>query len=401
MISPRLPLILLFLPYFLTSAPAASLRSRGNNAHYRIPFVHRAEAPQTREGIPEASIAYFLQISASTLTLLPRLLRAIWHPGNTYVVHFDRKIPEYQRAHARSALFKGTTGEQYKPNVHVMPSEVVTYRGISMVLNLLSAMQFALEKSSSWRFFINVSGSDYPLVSPLNQRRLLARNNFLSKERSFFSFSDEYWWEESKVFRYDRLFTDTSLSMNDSESRIIDSYTEQPLASIHNFTFTAAEAWMILHRKFVLHLLRSSHARRLLLAFSYTLEPEEHYFSTVAFNHPEFNATNVPHALRYVSWVHDGVHSGQHPYYIDQKGPDGKTWTFREKVVQSGCLFARKVRKQNSDFLKYIDVHMNGMAETPNEKDVSMYLAKATRSIDCISRFRSGDYSGDCFNRKD
>lgn len=391
--------IVLILAYFLVvcTASARTAKKRRNSRRVLPVAVRTADGDDSP---PEASIAYFIQISDSTVTLLPRLLRILWHERNTYIIHFDKKIPEYQRRHARSALFKGT-GQKYNGNVHIMPSEMVTYRGISMVLNLLSAMQFALDRSSTWSFFINVSGSDYPLVSPLNQRRLLARNDFLEKKRSFFSFSDEFWWKESKVFRFDRLFTDTSLSLNDTESRVIDSYTEQPLAKMHNFTFTAAEAWMILHRSFVNHLLRSSYARRMLLAFSYALEPEEHYFSTVAFNSPRFNATNVPHALRYVAWVHNGVHSGQHPYYIDKQEPDGKTWTFQKKIELSGCMFARKIRSQNSGFLTYIDSHINGISDTPNAKDVSAYLARATRSVDCIARYSSGDFAGDCFNRKD
>ena len=382
------PCLLLFLcptqASVLTSLPGLQ-----RSPHTWIPFLSRQTAPR------EANIAYFVQISDSTLTLFPRLLRSLWHERNTYVIHFDKKIPQWQRAHAETYLYKGN--DHYKENVHVMESEMITYRGISMVINLLNAMQEALDHSDDWHYFINVSGSDYPLISPDNQRKLLASNDFLSRNRTFFSFSNPGWWAESKVFRFDRLFTDTSVSFNDSESQIIDSYSDQPIAHVSNFTFVAAEAWMILHRAFVKHLLKSSFARRLLVAFAYSLEPEEHYFPAVAYNSPQFNATAVPHSLRFVAWVHKGKHSGQHPYYVDELEDDGKTWTFGKVIQASGCFFARKIRTQDSGFLEYIDNHVNGLGKKVVQSDVTSYMRRATETVDCLAKLSSGASSSRCF----
>lgn len=346
----------------------------------------------------EASLAYFIQISESTVPLLPRLLRVVWHPDNVYVVHFDKKIPEWQRSHAEAALFKGK--KQYKANVQVMKPETVTYRGISMVLNLLSAMQSALDLGPDWKYFINISGSDYPLVSVENQRKLLGTEDFLARNRSFFSFSNEGWWEESKEYRFDLLYTDTSLSFNDSESEVIAAHKEQPIAKTAAFTFVAAEAWMMLHREFVTFLLTSSYARRMLLSFSYSLEPEEHYFASVAFNNQLFNESNVAHAMRHVQWVHDGKHSGQHPYYIDEKDADGKTWTFRKEIEDSSCFFTRKIRVQDSGLLTYIDTHISGVAKKPVLKDVNEYMTRVTNSLGCLANLPAGNFYGPCFKKR-
>lgn len=355
-----------------------------------------ATAQSVRKEQPEeVNIAYFIQISDSTLTLLPRLLRSVWHPSNTYVIHFDKKIPEYQRTHASVALFRKKG--KYKSNVHVMESEVVTYRGISMVLNILSAMQAAMDHSDSWDYFINISGSDYPLVSPDNQRKLLATHDFMQRNRSFFSFSEHPWWEESHEYRYQNLYTDTSLAFNETTSEVVDSYVEQPLAKIHNFTFAAAETWMILHRSYIRYLLTSSVARRMMLAFASSLEPEEHYFATLAYNVEEFNVSNVPHAMRHVVWVHDGEHSGQHPYYLDMQAEDGKTWLFREELDNSGCFFARKFRIQDSGLLGYIDTHINGMAKNSNDRHVQEYLSKVQLALECLAGMESADYGFACF----
>eukprot|EP00177_Eucheuma_denticulatum_P001063 GFKZ01001942.1.p1 GENE.GFKZ01001942.1~~GFKZ01001942.1.p1 ORF type:complete len:387 (+),score=39.59 GFKZ01001942.1:284-1444(+) len=354
----------------------------------------QANAPR-RQDLKEANIAYFVQISESTLTLLPRLLKSIWHPKNTYLIHFDKKIPEWQRTHARAVLFRKT--HKYDSNVHIMESEMVTYRGISMVLNILSALQAACEKSDDWDFFINVSGSDYPLVSVRNQRALLASEDFLARNRSFFSYSEKEWWDESHEYRFDRIFTDTSLSFNESTNQVLDSYIDQPMARTHNFTFTAAEAWMILHRSYAEYILSSSVARRMLLAFSSSLEPEEHYFSTLAYNVEMFNNSVVPHALRHVVWVHNGEHSGQHPYYLDSKQPDGKTWTFWKELKKSGCFFARKFRIQDSALLDLIDSDISGIGSKPNTKSVNTYLQRVKSVVRCLAKLTSEDYGVPCF----
>lgn len=329
------------------------------------------------------NIAYFLQVSEENLVLLPRLLRVLWHENNVYVIHFDKKISEWEREHVRLSLFR--KGSRYSDNVIVIESEPVTYRGISMVLNNLNAMQAAMDAHVEWTFFINLSGSDYPLVSPQQQRRLLAIDDFALGNRSFFSLSNSTWWTRSKQFRYDRLFVDTSLAFNDSTAEVIDTFTEQPLSNLLNFTFVAAEAWMILHRSFVDHLLRNGRARRMLLTFSTSVEAEEHYFTTVAYNEPMFNQSVVPHALRHVVWRHNGVHSGQHPYYVDTRNDSDGSWLFKESIANSGCFFTRKILYPNSPLLEWIDTHVSGVSNTGIAQDnVNRFLEKASKFLSCI-----------------
>ncbi len=304
-------------------------------------FAAAAEKPPR-----EANIAYFIQVSESTITLLPRLLKVLWHEKNLYVLHFDKKIPKWQRDYSTRSLLKSAKG---KKNIVIMPSEVITYRGISMVINSMNAMQTAKDASTSWDFFINLSGSDYPLISPANQRVLLGEQDFISRRRSFFSISNREWWAKSKKFRFSRLFTDTSLSMNGTQSELLDPFQKQPLFNRIGFEWVAAESWMILHRSFVNYLLTSGPSRRYFAAFSYVAEPEEHYFATVAYNTPQFNDTLIRAAFRHVVWVHNGKHSGQHPYHVDDVDSKGR-WKFKDVVENSRCFFTRKIQKQNSQF---------------------------------------------------
>lgn len=363
------------------------VRSGGRDLH----VVHSGTVPG------EVDIAYFIQVSQENLLLLPRLLRALWNDKNIYVVHFDKKIPEWERDHVRSSLFRNR-GE-YRNNVIILESEPVTYRGISMVLNNLNAMQAAMDSSVPWTFFINLSGSDYPLVSPENQRQLLSRSDFAVRNRSFFTLSNTSWWNRAKEFRYDRLFVDTSLALNDSDAHMIDTFVSQPLSNILNFTFVAAEAWMILHRQYVDYLLRSSLARRMLLSFSFSIEPEEHYFSTVAFNDVTFNISMVPHALRHIVWRYNGVHSGQHPYYIDELNDTNGAWIFQDSIYSSACFFTRKILRENSPLLDWIDQHVSGVAPSGVvQTDVNDFLARTSRFLDCLGTLSSGQEAAVCLD---
>lgn len=267
-----------------------------------------------------------------------------------------------------------------------------------MVLNNLNAMQAAIDHAIPWTFFINISGADYPLVSPMHQRRFLAAHDFVSQNRSFFSFSERAWWHRSKTFRYDRLFTDTSLAFNDSDAQVIDSFTPQPLSQIHNFTFVASEAWMILHRSFVQYLLKSATSRRMLLAFAFALEPEEHYFPTVIYNERRFNMTTVPHALRHVVWTHEGKHAGQHPYYVDRRGQEEGTWTFRNSIVNSGCFFTRKIRFADSTLLDWIDTHVSGVASAAvMSTEVNAFLERVSAVLSCLVGLHGAQRAAPCF----
>lgn len=155
---------------------------------------------------------------------------------------------------------------------------------------------------------------------------------------------------------------------------------------------------MTLHRSYAQILLKSSYARRMLISFSYALEPEEHFFATVAYNMPQVNQSVVPHALRHVEWVHNGKHAGQHPYYVDIPTEDGTSWSFRQKIENSGCFFTRKIRSKDSKFLDFLDKHINGIAHDFHKGNVKAYLDRTKEKLACLAGLNSGDYADVCFH---
>lgn len=97
---------------------------------------------------------------------LIRLLYSLYHPQNRYLLHLDSKATDKEwsdLARVRENGFFDRVG-----NVDILRERNdVTYRGISMLANYLhGAAWFLANAKFEWDWFINLSASDYPLVTP-------------------------------------------------------------------------------------------------------------------------------------------------------------------------------------------------------------------------------------------
>lgn len=96
---------------------------------------------------------------------LKRTLKALYHPRNQYAVHLDLEASEEERLD----LAKFVRGEPLfakSGNVRmVVKANLVTYRGPTMVTNTLHAAAILFREGGDWDWFINLSASDYPLVT--------------------------------------------------------------------------------------------------------------------------------------------------------------------------------------------------------------------------------------------
>lgn len=123
----------------------------------------RAEERPPPPAVPR--IAYLISGSAGDGAALRRTLRALYHPANTYVVHLDLEAPAAERAELAAAIRADPVYARFR-NVRVVTrANLVTYRGPTMVANTLHAAAILLREGGDWDWFINLSASDYPLVT--------------------------------------------------------------------------------------------------------------------------------------------------------------------------------------------------------------------------------------------
>jgi Core-2/I-Branching enzyme len=134
-----------------------------------VPSVHSFFSHQKTSNSPSPStiprIAYLISGSKGDLDRLWRTLHALYHPNNYYVLHLDLESPILERTELASRVGNSPMFKQVK-NVYVIrKANLVTYRGPTMVANTLHACAILLKKKKNWDWFINLSASDYPLMT--------------------------------------------------------------------------------------------------------------------------------------------------------------------------------------------------------------------------------------------
>lgn len=110
------------------------------------------------------TFAYLISATKGDAAKLKRLLYALYHPGNYYLIHVDAGASESEKREiaefvAGEPVF-GEVGNVWL----VEKSNLVTYRGPTMLATTLHAMAILL-RTCKWDWFINLSASDYPLVT--------------------------------------------------------------------------------------------------------------------------------------------------------------------------------------------------------------------------------------------
>lgn len=314
----------------------------------KTPIPTRIDHAARSKHVSSPHLAFLIQATNSTILHLPRLLKALYHPGNEYLLHFDTALPPVSARRALQAAFPSSASP---PNIHILPSEVINYQGISMVLSTLSAMTAALALPRRWRYFINLSAADYPLVAPDELRGLLLEHT--GPARTFFSLAGQNRAHAVLRKRMTHFVVDDALGFHSRKRRVRVLPAKNPLAGSLALEAGYGEAWMIASRALCSEAVSGARARRILLALAFSTSAPEHFFATLVRNDPRLNATVVPHSMRLVVWSFRGRHAGQHPYFLDEL-PGGE-----DVVGESPLFFARKFRRHNASILDAIDRNLS------------------------------------------
>ena len=109
--------------------------------------------------------AYLISGTKGDSRRMMRTLEAVYHPRNQYLLHLDLEAPPRERLELANAVKADPIFREVE-NVRVMSqSNLVTYKGPTMIACTLQAIAILLKESSEWDWFINLSASDYPLMT--------------------------------------------------------------------------------------------------------------------------------------------------------------------------------------------------------------------------------------------
>ncbi|KAK4344558.1 hypothetical protein RND71_034734 [Anisodus tanguticus] len=279
---------------------------------------------------PPPRFAYLISGSNGDLDQLWRTLKSLYHPWNYYVVHLDLKSSAEERLDLASRIAKEPVFTKIG-NVYVITkANMVTYRGPTMVSNTLHAASILLKKYKHWDWFINLSASDYPL---LTQDDLLYTFYQLKRDFNFIEHTSRLRWKESE--RAMPLIIDPGLYQNTKS----DIFWVAPRRTLPTaFKLFTGSAWTVLSRAFVEYCIWGwdNLPRTLLMYYTNFVSSPEGYFQTVVCNAPEFSSTVINHDLHYISW---DVPPKQHPRILSLNDIG--------KMIASGAAFARKFKKDD------------------------------------------------------
>lgn len=115
-----------------------------------------------------------------------RLLKAIYHRDDVFVLHFDLK------ADARMHVL-GRELTKTHPNVFLQKPRRVLWGGPQIPDLQIEAMEIALDRSTGWTHFINLSGQDFPLRARSEIIAHLGRNPLTSYLNWFDPYQTNVW----------------------------------------------------------------------------------------------------------------------------------------------------------------------------------------------------------------
>lgn len=114
---------------------------------------------------PAPRIAYFISGSDGDGDRVLRLLRAVYHPRNQYLLHLDLRAPHRQREYLVSAV-QSVDSFVAAGNVNVVgKADYANREGSTAIASVLHGAAVLLRHSKGWDWFVNLAASDYPLIT--------------------------------------------------------------------------------------------------------------------------------------------------------------------------------------------------------------------------------------------
>jgi Core-2/I-Branching enzyme len=305
----------------------------------------RQETPKrTRPYRKEISIAYLILVHRFPQQF-KRLFRAIYHPNNHYLITVDQKS-------GQDFFMDLATFLKDFPNAHIRESGKVVWGGYSMVQAELDGMNYLLELSLDWDFFINLSGQDFPLRTQPYIHKFLGDN----RHSNFLKIANQAVTRPTTMNRIENYFQENETGFS------AISY-ERPF--LPNVTSYIGGQWMILTRDCCDFICHSSEVKKFENFYRHTLIPDESFFQTVMMN-TSFSGHIVNDDKRAIIWIPEGT---------IKLRPKTFTEADLDFLLTGDNLFARKFDEQvDSDVLAILESTM-----FDNQDTVETFESLSTR----------------------
>lgn len=109
-------------------------------------------------------LAYLISGTKGDGVRVKRLLQAVYHPLNYYVLHLDLEALDSERLELAKYVKSEIAMRVFKNVMVIGKADLITYKGPTMIASTLHAVAILLKQAKDWDWFINLSASDYPLM---------------------------------------------------------------------------------------------------------------------------------------------------------------------------------------------------------------------------------------------
>ncbi|SDQ09733.1 Core-2/I-Branching enzyme [Chryseobacterium soldanellicola] len=212
---------------------------------------------------PNVRIAYFIMVHHKP-EVFKEMFQKIYARDQFYLIHIDRKASLEITEEIQLYLIRF-------PNAYILESTNIVYGGFSMIQAELNAIEFLLNVSSEWDYFINLSGEDYPLKSQNIIRKFLSIN----KNRNYIFYYDQKFYRPDTLQRIENYFTELSYKIS---SLISDR------EFMKDVTPYIGGKWVIFTRETCSFLVNNEKVTDFEKFYLNTFLPAESFFQTVLMN---------------------------------------------------------------------------------------------------------------------
>ncbi|XP_076890422.1 beta-glucuronosyltransferase GlcAT14B-like [Bidens hawaiensis] len=254
--------------------------------------INKAIVASKRPGDPPV-LAYWIYGSSGDGQRILRVLKAVYHPRNQYLLLLDASSSLDERTDLALSVQSHPVFSVFD-NVDVIGrSYAVNQMGGSGLAALLHASALLLKLSTTWDWFIPLSASDYPLFT---QDDILHAFTSLPRDLNFVHFANTSTSDEDG--RVKQVVVDPSIYERKSSPIF---YGKEGRNAPNTFKILAGSPWVILSRSLIEFCVEGwdNFPRKLLMYMSNLVSPLEFYFQTVICNTPAFHNTTVDNDLRY------------------------------------------------------------------------------------------------------
>ncbi|KAK6943674.1 Glycosyl transferase, family 14 [Dillenia turbinata] len=281
--------------------------------------------------------AYLISGTKGDLLRVKRLLQAVYHPRNFYLLHLDLEAVDSERLELGKYVKYDVVLREFGNVMVVGKADLITAKGPTMIASTLHAVAILLKRAKDWDWFVNLCAEDYPLVP---QDDLLHIFSYLPRDLNFLEHTSDIGWKEHNRAR--PIIIDPALYQSKKSSVFWAKEKRSLPASFKLFT---GSEWVVLSKSFLEFCVWGwdNLPRILLMYYTNFLSSPEGYFHTVVCNHKDYQNTTVNHDLHYIKWDNPPK---QHSISL--------TLEHFDEMVASGAPFAREIAT-NDPVLNKID----------------------------------------------